>query len=300
VYADQLTAFADWTPPAQPVASSAQARLAAYRGDTAAARRLAKSGIETALLMGSPLFDIQNRGALALAAVSEGDHEGAVAAAAPAWERLPEGEPLDPAMLPFLPEYVEAQVAVGDLEGASTTLAWLEEQARRTRHPWGSVVAARCRGLLRAADGDIDGAEAAFATAASHSHGIDLPPEDARTLLARGAALRRAKRRADARAALEQARAIFEQLGAGGFARRAADELARIGGRAPSSEGLTPAQRKVAELAARGLSNREIANALYISENTVESHLRNIFKTLGVRSRVQLSRHEALAESREL
>jgi DNA-binding NarL/FixJ family response regulator len=94
---------------------------------------------------------------------------------------------------------------------------------------------------------------------------------------------RRAQQRKAAREALEHALAIFEELGAVLWAEKARAELKRISGRSPASEELTETERRVAELAARGRSNKQIAAELYMGLSTVESHLSHVYRKLGVR-----------------
>lgn len=100
---------------------------------------------------------------------------------------------------------------------------------------------------------------------------------------------RRAKRRAAARETLERAVGVFEQLGAPLWTTKARAELARIGGRAPSRDELTEAERRIATLVAEGRTNREVAAALFLGERTVESHLTQVYSKLGVRSRAELA-----------
>ena len=118
--------------------------------------------------------------------------------------------------------------------------------------------------------------------------------EHTRALVALGAALRRANRRADARDPLRRA---LEQADRGGMlrlARRAREELNAAGARprrsALSGPGaLTPAEHRVAELAARGHGNRAIAERLYVTPRTVETHLTHAFAKLDIRSRAELA-----------
>jgi DNA-binding CsgD family transcriptional regulator len=115
------------------------------------------------------------------------------------------------------------------------------------------------------------------------------PFEVARTQLVLGLIERRRRKKRLAREHLELAAAGFDTLGARLWAQQAREELSRTGYRSPE-QGLSPTERRVAELAADGLSNREIARELFVTVNTVESTLRHAFLKLGVRSRVQLVR----------
>jgi DNA-binding NarL/FixJ family response regulator len=122
---------------------------------------------------------------------------------------------------------------------------------------------------------------------------LPLPLERARTRLALGRVLRRLQRRSAAHAMLTEALTQFEGLGAPVWAERAREELARIGGRAPSSDDLTPTERRIAELVAEGLTNREVAAALFVTPKTVESALTRVYRKLGVRSRTKLAKRLA-------
>ena len=115
------------------------------------------------------------------------------------------------------------------------------------------------------------------------------PFERARTQLVRGTLLRRAKKRGAARTAIEEAIAGFTTIGTPLWAERARAELERLGLR-PRAGALTEAEARIAELAASGASNREIASRLFISVKTVEANLSRCYRKLGVRSRVQLAR----------
>ena len=117
-----------------------------------------------------------------------------------------------------------------------------------------------------------------------------MPFDRARTLLALGGALRRAKRKRDARATLDEAVQVFEELGATLWVQKARAEVGRIGGRAASHGELTPTERRVAELVAQGRTNKEVAGALFVSARTVEGHLSHVYRKLGLRSRAELAR----------
>jgi DNA-binding NarL/FixJ family response regulator len=127
-------------------------------------------------------------------------------------------------------------------------------------------------------------------TALTHHEQFSNPFERARTELALGMVLRRDRRKKLAREALGRALDGFEALGAPLWSDRTRAEMARIGGRAPSSVELTPTEERVARLAADGAKNQEIADALFLSTRTVEWNLSNIYRKLGVRSRTELAR----------
>ena len=121
------------------------------------------------------------------------------------------------------------------------------------------------------ARGEVAPAIAALQNALAEHARRPLRREIARTLLELGALQRRAKRKTSAKQSLEQALAMFEAMGAQMWVARTRDELGRIGfRRAVVSDGLTPAQQRVAELVASGMSNREVASALYMSLRSVD------------------------------
>jgi DNA-binding NarL/FixJ family response regulator len=123
---------------------------------------------------------------------------------------------------------------------------------------------------------------------------VPTPFERARTELCFAESLRRAKRRAEARELLRAALATFEALGAKPWAERARAELRASGQttrrRTTPFDSLTAQERVVATLVSQGAKNREAAATLFVSEKTVEFHLANVYRKLGVRSRVELTR----------
>ena len=152
-----------------------------------------------------------------------------------------------------------------------------------------SAWAARCRGLLLAAEGDLEEAESALAEALAAHERDPIPYDRARSLLAMGRIQRRRKRWRAARESLESARAVFGELGASLWAERCTSELGRLGLRRPGDPGkLTPSEQRVAELAARGLTNREAAAKLFISPKTVEANLTKVYRKLEIGSRAEL------------
>jgi DNA-binding CsgD family transcriptional regulator len=122
-----------------------------------------------------------------------------------------------------------------------------------------------------------------------------VPLELARVRCDLGAALRAAGRRRDAQRVLEESHAAANRIGAVRIAERAAEELAAVGVRprrepATGLAALTPSERRVAELAAAGKTNREIAESLFVTQKTVETHLGHVYDKLDVRSRRKLPR----------
>jgi DNA-binding CsgD family transcriptional regulator len=207
------------------------------------------------------------------------------------WEHTEREGIDDPGVLPVAPELVEALVAVGELDEARAVTARLSDLAQRQEHPWGLATARRCAALIALASGANDDAHAgAMADAADSYQRLGLRFDHARTLLALGRAQRRLKQWRGARESLEQAVAAFDELGSPGWAEDARAQLARVGGRRPrQADGLTPSEQRVAELAAGGQSNKEIARALFVTVHTVEVHLSRSYAKLGVRSRTQLA-----------
>lgn len=187
-------------------------------------------------------------------------------------------------------DLVEALVGAGRYAEAETALADFGARTATARLPWAVVAHARATALLRAALEDLDGALAALEEVAELAAALPLALERARFDLVRGSVLRRLRRVREARAALESARATFAACPSPPWEARAVAELARVGGRAPAGGALTPAERQVAELAAAGRSNREIAEALVVSVRTVESQLSSAYAKLGVRGRAALGR----------
>jgi DNA-binding CsgD family transcriptional regulator len=190
---------------------------------------------------------------------------------------------------PFWSCDVEALVALGRLDDADEVVGDLLDRAQRADNANAIAIAQRCRGILLAARGDIAGAIDAMDAALAQHTLRPLPIELGRTLLEMGTLERRAKRKSAAKLSLERALVILEPLQARIWVARARDELGRVGlRRAAASDGLTPAQHRVAELVLAGMTNRQIADTLYMSLRTVETHLTKIYRELGVKSRAQL------------
>jgi DNA-binding CsgD family transcriptional regulator len=190
------------------------------------------------------------------------------------------------------PDLVEALAELGAFAEATAVTDRLERLAVGQQHPWALAASRRCTAVIELASGPYDERQAAqIEGAAADLAALGLAFEHARTLLGLGRARRRARKWGAARRTLERAASLFDELGSPGWADQARAELARIGARKPQQTGeLTPTEQRVAELASQGLSNKEIAQALFVTVNTVEAHLSHAYAKLGIRSRAQLAR----------
>jgi DNA-binding NarL/FixJ family response regulator len=198
----------------------------------------------------------------------------------------------------FVADEIEARLALGHVDRARALVERLaERRGTLLDRAWARAATERCRALVLAAEGDEAGAAEAFDLARREHERAHEPFEFARTLLAQGRAERRFKRRRASREHLTAARALFVRLGSPLWVARTDEELRRIGGRAPRRAGLTSTEARIAELAAQGLTNREIAAALFLSVNTVQAYLKRIYRELGVRSRTELARKFPPGES---
>jgi DNA-binding NarL/FixJ family response regulator len=183
---------------------------------------------------------------------------------------------------------VEAMVHLNQLDDAQRLTDLVERNGRRLDRAWMRGVAARARALLLGAHGDvIQAVDAAEEALGQHSR-IAMPFEHARTLLLLGQLLRRQRRKQAAAKTLQDALNIFERLGTPLWADRARNELARST-LTPGQTLLSASERRVAELAARGMTNRTIAAELFISPKTVDTNLSRIYRKLGIHSRAELA-----------
>ena len=267
-----------------------RAQADAHLGRIEAARAEAADGVASSRATGYAWFEIHNLWVLGFLELSLGDPAAAAEYLGAAAGRLNEIGVVETGVFMFPPDHIEALVALGRLDDAGTSLHEFEERGRATDRAWALATAARCRALLSAAGGDLEGA-LDHAARALHEHDrVPMPFELARTLLVQGQILRRTKRKRPARDSLERALRMFDELGARLWADRARAELGRIGGRTTSPTELTPTERRVAEAVASGLSNHQAADSLFVSVHTVEDNLTRVYRKLGVRSRTELSR----------
>jgi DNA-binding CsgD family transcriptional regulator len=186
-------------------------------------------------------------------------------------------------------DYAEVLLEFGRIDDAARVLDVWESDAAKLGREWVLAHVTRSRGLVAAAQGDIDRAALLLQRAVAQHEQVGDPFGRARALLALGIVRRRARQKRSAREAIEAALAGFEELGAATWVEKARGELGQIGGRT-RQEGLTAAERRVATLVAEGRTNREVASALFLTERTVASHLTHVYAKLGIRSRTELAR----------
>jgi DNA-binding CsgD family transcriptional regulator len=191
----------------------------------------------------------------------------------------------------FLPDAIEAMVAQGQFSDAEPLVSAFEGNGRRLDRPWMLAVGARCRAVLLAGQGDLDSARAAVGESMRHHERLPMPFERARTQLLLGQLQRRLREKNEAARSIREALGVFEQLGAALWAERARGELARVKVGPRHTTVLSPSELRVAELAATGMTNGDIATELFISRKTVEANLSRIYRKLGIRSRMELGQH---------
>jgi DNA-binding CsgD family transcriptional regulator len=236
------------------------------------------------------------RHALALLALGRGRVDDAIVELEPVVERMRADGNGSVDHTPMMSDLVEAYSRAGRRDDALEVAASLAERAETSGLRMQLAAAARCRGVL-AAD---DAFDEPFARALDMYRQVPSVFEEGRTELGYGERLRRARRRVDARRHLRRAHALFEQLQAVPWLERARTELQASGEtiRRPdpvTRDELTPQELRVAMLVAEGMSNRDIAAALFLSPKTVEAHLGRAYRKLGTRSRAELVRFFATA-----
>jgi DNA-binding CsgD family transcriptional regulator len=269
-------------------ALTVRAMLAAYAGREEEARRDLNEAVEPIQRCGSTLLVAWTATTLGFLEVSLGNYAAAIITLQPMLGRLDAApNAMEIFAAPFLPDAIEAMIQLGRLGDAERLIELLEGNGRRLDRAWMLAVGARCRSMLLAARGDIDAASEAAERALREHQRLPMPFELARTQLLVGQLQRRERHREAAGATLREALATFEDLGTPLWAERARAELNRASGTRTQAE-LTASERRVAELAATGVTNREMATTLFISPKTVEANLSRIYRKLNIHSRAEL------------
>jgi DNA-binding CsgD family transcriptional regulator len=272
------------------------ARVEAAIGREQAAREHADRGLMLGEQAGAGSIPTYARAALGLLELGLSRPEYAREQLAPLPELTRRQGLAEPGVVCWQPDWIEANVRLGELESAQQALARLELEARTVKRTWALAAAARYRGLI-APDHQFDGQ---FAKALNWHQLTPTPFDRARTQLCYGERLRRTGQRRRAREQLQQALETFHRLGAGPWARQAQNELSATGAtrtRAahahtapPPQQLLTAQELQVALTVAEGKSNKEAAAALFLSPKTIEFHLGHIYSKLDLHTRTQLAR----------
>ena len=223
--------------------------------------------------------------------------------------------PLEPMLSRFGPEFArhrdhQRRVSARSHRGACAARPALRGRTARSRRSKATAAgstdrgcwpsARRGRAMLLAALGDLEGADEAARPAMAAHDRLPMPFERARTLLLLGQLQRRQRKKESASASLQEAFDIFERAGRPAVGRRGrASELVRANVGPGQTGELTPSEQRVAELAASGMKNRDVATALFISPKTVEANLARIYRKLGIKSRAELGRHMRKPDAHE-
>ncbi|WP_432838104.1 helix-turn-helix transcriptional regulator [Dactylosporangium sp. CA-092794] len=220
----------------------------------------------------------------------ENRHEEALRTAVACGERAGEVNVVNPALVAWRSQAALSLHALGRVEEARETAAEQLELARRWGAPRAYGHALRVSGLV----GDGGDGLAALEAAVDVLAGSSAQLEQAKARLGLGAALRRAGRRTQARHHLALGIDLAERCGAPTLVAAIRAELLASGGRARPAgpggvEALTPSERRVAELASSGQTNREIAQALFVTPKTVEVHLSSAYRKLNVKNRTEMA-----------
>jgi DNA-binding CsgD family transcriptional regulator len=227
-------------------------------------------------------------GALGFAALSGGDPAAAVVHL-DRWHAAVTGMHLrEPGYSRWHLDYATSLVATGRLADALAFLDHLDDQVTRSGRRSAGTIAMTGRAMVDAASGRMPEALAAIDRALTWYETSPLRFDRARTLLIAGQIHRRVKAKRLAQEALAEAHREFTAFGAAAWARQAAAELARVNLRPAAAGTLTETERRVAELAAAGLTNREVAQQLFLAVKTVEANLARVYRKLGIASRAEL------------
>ena len=272
------------------VGMTVQAVVGSYTGREPETRAAAVAAIELAQRCGSPRLADWASISLGFLEVSLGNYAQAITALEPLIARFDQVPGTEIATAAYVPDAVEALVSLGRYTDAGPMIDAVEANGRWLDRPWMLAIGARCRSMSLAAQGDVSSAVAMAEAALTHHDRLPMPFERARTLLLLGQLQRRQRKKEPARATLNEALDTFDGLGAPLWADRARAELTRSGASPTRGLGLTASEQRVAELAASGMTTRDVAAALIISPKTVESNLARVYRKLGIRSRAELGR----------
>ena len=267
-----------------------RARIASARGAEAAARAQIARATQLAEQAGNATILTSCRAVLGFLELGLGNIAAAIAHLEPLSDSIAHRHGLTHAtIIPWRADLCEAYVVSGRLDDARREAATLAHEAQVTGGAVAGAMSARVQGLLAGEDFAVF-----FQRALACDDARPARFERARTLLAYGERLHRARRRAEARPVLREAEGIFAALGARPWLARTVAELRAAGAvrRAPRNNDpaeFTAQEVRVAGVIARGLTNRQAAAELFLSPKTIDFHLRQVYAKLGISSRAQLA-----------
>ncbi len=264
------------------------ALVAAHDGRREHGRRWAQAGLDEATGRGDVIIAAFHHHILGFIALTEEAWTDARAHLEAAAELAARSGVRHPGRFKLAGDLVEAALATGDAERAGEVLGQLDEAARIAPTPWVRAIGARSAALVAAAGGDLDEAASAFDRALAEHERLPMPFERGRTLLAKGRLHRRRREKRLADETLREALAMFESLGAPDWVAKTHAELGRVGRRPHAPDTLTETERRVAELAGSGLSNRQVAEQAFLAPKTVGNVLGRVYEKLGIHSRAEL------------
>lgn len=262
--------------------------IASHRGRLDEAAATADEILRWALDQGDPWLEMSATSILGFVAFSRGDNAGARSWFMRWSAGCNELGIVDPGVSRYHGDMIEVLISAGEIEEATRRTDDLARRAERADRLSATVIAVRCQALLAAAAGDVNAALVLVNRALELDASCPVPFERYRTLLVKGLIHRRAKEKAAARDALVTAADGFAVMGAEGWRDRCDEELQRIGMRVKNATELTVTERKIATLAAAGLTNRQVAEQAFMSPKTVEANLARVYRKLGITSRAEL------------
>jgi DNA-binding CsgD family transcriptional regulator len=272
------------------VALAMRATVAAHLGGAADARSDANAALAIALECGTPQLALRAMTILGFVDVSMANYEDAQKVLQPlvdAFDTLPGAEIRNK---DYAPDAIEALINVGHIAASEPLIEKLEADGQRLDRPWLLAVGARCRAMWWAAKGDLDEAMRTVTRAMAEHDRLQMPFDRARTLLLLGQLQRRKRLKQAAAETFAEALREFDRMGASLWAARARNEIDRTNVDPARGSVLTPPEQRVADLVSSGMTNRDVAAELFVSQKTVEANLTQIYRKLGLRSRAQLAR----------
>jgi DNA-binding CsgD family transcriptional regulator len=268
------------------IGSTIRAAVAAHTGNEGEARDYVHAALEHADRCEARSLSDLPTAILGFLEVSLGNYTDALNTLRPLLSRFDANPCSEMVTASFLPDAIEAMIGLGQLDEAEPLIEALEHNGQWLDRPWMLAVGARCRSMWLAARGDVAAADIVAQRALHEHERLPMPFERTRTELLVGQLSRRLRRK-DSATALHTALHAFESLGSELWAQRVRAEIERT--RATRRDvGLTGSELRVAELAASGMTNRDVAAKLFISPKTVEHNLARAYRKLGIHSRAEL------------